>query len=376
MDASKYMTLALAALLAPGCIPSDLSPVREDAPVGTLDDDDLDDSVTLAGIADLELTLVDLPGEPVDDDDDDDPATDDDDDEPADDDDDEPAADDDDAVDPEEDDPEEEEPDGIPEEDEEDPDDPEEEEEPAEEDLPAPDAVCTDDNHEENDDAASAGSLLQGYYGALAACDDDWYAYDLLAGDQFSIELSGAVGEGDLDLYLYDGAGNLVQSSTGGPDESFEHVAATNGTYLVLVEFVADAGPELGVPYTMSVGWVENDCANDGFEPNDTDLAPWPVPAGVMTLNVCPSGDDFFAVWLETGETLTAEIAFDSAEADLDLTLYSTGGVWVATSSTGTDVETVSVTATLPGYHNVWIELVADFGSELGSPYELELDAP
>lgn len=369
MHASKYWVL-VAALVVAGCVPTDVvPPARGELDEPPLHDEDDDTSVSIDPIADFESALMELQGEaPQDDPEDPEDPTDDDDDEPEED---EPEEDEDPTDD--DDEPEEEEPDGVPEDEDVDPDAPDEEEPPVEEEPP-PEATCSDDFHEDNDVADDAGYVLEGYYGALTACDDDWYAYDLLAGDLFSIELSAAAGEGDLDLHLYDGSGALLISSTGGSDESFEHIAVVNGTYLVHVEFVSDAGPELGVDYTLSVGWEENDCGTDGFEPNDSDLAPWPVPPGVMTLNVCPSGDDYFAVWLEPGETLTAEITFDLAEADLDLTVYSPGGVWVDTSSTGSDVETVVVTATSPGYHNVWIELVADPGSELGSAYELELD--
>jgi hypothetical protein len=384
MDALRIWIVALAMLLGPGCVPADGGPApnlgpEERFPLDDLDDDD--DGVTLEPIANLESSLVEFQGEaPEDPDDPDDPADDDDDD----DDDDDPADDDDpeEEDDPGEDDPdqedepeEEEDPDGIPEEEEDDPDDPDEEP-PAEEEEPPPDAVCIDDLHEENDQPDDAGYLMEGYYGAMTACDDDWFAFDLVAGDLFSIELSSELGDGDLELHLYDGLFNLVDSSTTGADESVEHIAVTNGTYLIHVEFVSDSGPDLGVAYSLSVGWEENDCGNDGFEPNDSDLAPWPVPAGVMTLNVCPSGDDYFAVWLEVGGTLTAEVSFDLTEADLDLTLYAVGGVWAAESSSGTDLETASVTATTAGYHVVWIELVTDVGSELGTEYELLLDAP
>lgn len=256
--------------------------------------------------------------------------------------------------------------DGIPEETEEDPD-----EEP-------PPPVCADDLHEENDVMGQASGLLVGYYGAMRSCDADWYSFDLQTGDLFSIELTADELEGELEVTVYNPAGEeLATGGTATSDPDFEIEAEANGTYYVLIDLAADTGSDLGAEYSMLVSWTELECPGDPFEPNDTDLQPWPVPPGTLSsLNVCPAADDWFAVWLEPGEELTAEVVFDDSEGDLDLTLYGPGGIWLSESATLGSVESVTIEAADSGYHQVWIELVEDLGVSTGTEYDLTLDLP
>ena len=262
---------------------------------------------------------------------------------------------------------EEEEPsDGIPEETEEDPDEP-----PVEEEEPEP-VGCLDDPHEDNDVIGDAGGLLTGWYGAMRACDPDWYTFDLQVGDLFSIELTADEPEGELQVSVYDPAGNLFTTggtATGDPD--FEIEADANGTWYVLVDLVADVGVDLGADYSMLVGFEELICPSDSFEPNNSDLAPWRVLPGSINLQGCPSDEDWFTVWVEPGEELSIEIVFDETEGDLDLTVYDPALVLAGASQTpGSPVEEVTLTAAMLGAYWVQIEPRADEGVDPGVEYE------
>lgn len=235
-----------------------------------------------------------------------------------------------------------------------------------------PDAGCVDDNHENNDVSGDASPLLVGWYGSLIACDDDWYWFDMLAGDALTIGL--IADGGAVNLYLIDPQGNEVAVSGSAPEQGVQHTAEVNGTYLVHVELLNGPGAGVGAGYDLTADWEPCDCSNDQYEPNDSDLQPWPVLAGTYVgLTVCPYGDDFFAVWLEIGDVLVAEITNDAADADLDLTLFDPDNQWLVDSAIDGSSETVIVTAATAGYHDVWVELVDDRGDSPGAAYTLKL---
>ena len=93
-----------------------------------------------------------------------------------------------------------------------------------------------DDAFEENDTRATAAPVALGVVVAGAACDDDWYRVDLVAGDEITVTATFAHAGGDLDMALHDPSGALVAAAgSGTDDEVIVHTATETGAYAVRV---------------------------------------------------------------------------------------------------------------------------------------------
>jgi hypothetical protein len=98
-------------------------------------------------------------------------------------------------------------------------------------------------------------------------------------------------------------------------------------------------------------------CTDDALEPNDGAGAPRIEPGRYDALRACPADEDWYGVHLEAGETLTAQIYFSHATADLDLHILAADGAVLARSETVTDDEAAMVSATAEG--DVWVRVFA-----------------
>lgn len=118
-------------------------------------------------------------------------------------------------------------------------------------------ATCTPDAFEPNDSAAAAAPIARGTYPTLTACgsDDDFYALNLTAGTQLSVQALFAHAEGDIDLDLLDPAGNSVASSVSvTDDENINYTPTMSGTFTLQVELYRDTGNTPGNSYQLVVG--------------------------------------------------------------------------------------------------------------------------
>ena len=96
-------------------------------------------------------------------------------------------------------------------------------------------------------------------------------------------------------------------------------------------------------------------CVDDGYEDNDTCGAAREVTPGTYrNLQICSGDDDWFAVDLKAGDTLTVTIFFGHAQGDLDMRLYDTDcSTQRDYSGSGTDNEEVAYTAATDGIYNI-----------------------
>src|SRR5205807_1234428 len=100
-----------------------------------------------------------------------------------------------------------------------------------------------------------------------------------------------------LDLFLYDGAGNLIGSSTGtGNNEQITLAGRGAGTYYVQVKGVS-AATTTNPHYALSIAAPQATIAPDAFEPNDTaaqaaDLGTIDGQRVVTNLSVHAAGND------------------------------------------------------------------------------------
>ncbi|NES23499.1 MAG: hypothetical protein F6K41_32420 [Symploca sp. SIO3E6] len=107
------------------------------------------------------------------------------------------------------------------------------------------DDVLVDDAYEENDTLATAYDLsnqeqtwLSNIAGNGRQVDQDWYRIDVTQGyENLVVDLQFNHGLGDLDLFVYDSAGNVVTSSISTTDnESINTLLPSSGTYYLLVD--------------------------------------------------------------------------------------------------------------------------------------------
>ena len=127
---------------------------------------------------------------------------------------------------------------------------------------------------------------------------------------------------------------------------------------------------------SMEIG-VTQVCLADAYEPNDLLMPVGPVAPlvelpGAEGLSLCPLDVDWYQVEVPAGKTLTASIAFDNAEGDLDLRAYDPAYSTqqpVASSQTSADLETVSY---LPPVGGVVLLRVNGFDGA-GASYSLQL---
>jgi len=242
--------------------------------------------------------------------------------------------------------------------------------------------ACEDDRLEDNDSARAARFLASGSFPALHACpdDEDWYRFSARAGARIAATLDTFDNDdGDIDVVLVAPDGRVVDSSRSVGDAEVVAVTADrNGTYALRVWLYgeSDATPGNDYDLELDVG-VPPDCEDaDPLEPNDDpDHAPR-IEAGTFDgLRLCrpDSGfaEDWSALHLDAGESVTVALDFAHADGDIDLQLQTPDGGVVASSTSITDHEEVTYTAVTSGTFLVRAWLYADIGATVGAGYEM-----
>jgi hypothetical protein len=246
--------------------------------------------------------------------------------------------------------------------------------------TPATPQTCPTDAFEENDARTSASPLSLGAQSGLNTCpmDDDFYALSLTTGDQLTVSASFTNAEGDIDLELLDATGTAVASAgTTGNTETMTYTIPSSGTYYIRVFLYGDAGSTLGNSYNLTTSITgmppPTGCVIDSFEPNDTMTAAPSVSMGSYpNLGSC-GDDDYFAIPLTAGQTLSIQVQFTHAEGDIDIVLFDTTGAEAARSDTTGNTESISGTVNVSGTFTLRVFLYADSGSTTGNGYSMTL---
>jgi hypothetical protein len=237
-------------------------------------------------------------------------------------------------------------------------------------------APCSADRLEPND-AFAQGSPGGGLQTQLSICpgDVDFHKFTMNAGDPVTVTVDYVFGEGNIDVELVDSAGTVVaMSNTTGNTESIQYTAAAAGDYAVRVFLARDLGPTPGNTYSINVGVMMAPCPDDSYEDNDSSFFPPFVNAGVTQgLNVCDGDDDYFDVFVDTGEQITVNIDFVNAEGDMDLALLGFLNIPLDISATSNDGESVTYTQEEAGFLTIQVSLYQDAGSMPGNPYTMEI---
>ena len=240
--------------------------------------------------------------------------------------------------------------------------------------------LCTPDAWEPNDDLASA-AVLPGQISdfSLSLCSsaaEDWYVAPLAANDLLDVRATFDPADGDLDLNLYDPAGNLILSGLNETEvETLVHFVTTPGDYAIQVLIDPDDLGD-GHVYDLDVNFAPapTGCLPDAFEPND-DLASAPSITNTVyeEFTACATDEDLFAIDAVAGDSIELMIDFNHAEGDLDLHLLDAAGVEVASSTSSDDDEALAWPVPGDGTWYARVVLAADAGGVPGNFYGLAL---
>ena len=172
------------------------------------------------------------------------------------------------------------------------------------------------------------------------AGDSDWFAIDVVAGEQYIIDLTGvSISQFDIELGLYSSSGNFVSGATSSDQLIF--TAAETGTV-----FIEAAGLE----FTNSTG--EYNLTATQFTPPQDDFTADITTTGVLTSDgIVTTGTidfaddvDWFALEVTQGESYTVQFtSTDLSPFNADVELYDSAGNFLLD---GSDVLTFTAQST------------------------------
>ena len=121
-----------------------------------------------------------------------------------------------------------------------------------------PDAICQTDAHEPNNNPFAAPTITEGVHD-LALCTDgeDWYTFSVLEGESVLANVFFGDNDGDINVELYDGTGDLLVRGTTTTSNEFVYTppAPADDEMRLRVYLVSDAGLPTndGVRYTLDL---------------------------------------------------------------------------------------------------------------------------
>ena len=151
--------------------------------------------------------------------------------------------------------------------------------------------------------------------------DPDWFVISLLPGDWFTARIEFNYVEGNLDMKLYDGYLNELDSSelTASNSETVIHRATKIDKYLFVIYGLPDSYATNGLFYNMTITIVELD---DSFESNDdsseADLNA-PIAEGNYTdLILRDSDDDYYYLFLAENDFIEVSLTYFANEYEVE----------------------------------------------------------
>ena len=187
---------------------------------------------------------------------------------------------------------------------------------------------CQQDIYGPNQTQAE-GFLLQGgdeIDAVICPGEPDWFAIDVIVGDQISLQLEVADEEQDFRFYLYRPAGGqALRMGT----ESIEWTVSSqaghgSGRYGIRVLGLQGSHG----PYTLRVAdTIAGTCDNDLFAPNNSHgTGPLLRDGDFLWGKICPGEQDFFRVDALAEQRIVATLTHDPADGDLEMALFNPGG--------------------------------------------------
>lgn len=222
------------------------------------------------------------------------------------------------------------------------------------------DGNCLPDANEPNENLTEATVDAEGAIDNLSICagDNDYYIYDLEAGDTLVLSVNFTHADGNIDLQLLSDNGRpLLRLTTTDDNESLTFEADRARTVYARVY---GADQQVENTYTLNANIQGRECT-DNFEPNDTVNQATEIQPGPRSgLIACTGDSDWFAFDAETDDEVTVFIDYASADGDLELVVY------------GTDGESEIARSATPGDDSQLINFVAE---ETGTFYALVTNA-
>ncbi len=230
--------------------------------------------------------------------------------------------------------------------------------------------TCDPDADEPNDVQAAAASITGGTSARTHCGDDDWYSVDAAPWEEVQVQTFFGNTEGNIDLFVVDSGGNVLQSSQTNTDAELLTYTANNEQVLQLT--MADAGTVPGNSYDLS---ILVSCPPDLAEPNDFAGTPAQLTLPVTGAEywLCGSDADWFEFYLGAGEIINVTVVtpLGLAEGDVALELQDDNGVQLAATNTSSATETLSYTSAGGGLHRLGVTLPSDAGPWAGQGYTL-----
>ena len=231
--------------------------------------------------------------------------------------------------------------------------------------------ACTNDSLEPSTQANPAALPASGIVsdGRICVGEEDWYRFTVAPGETPILSLSFVHADGDLALQLIRPDRSVAATSDSESDfESGSAQALAGGEWIARVYSNV---PGTENTYELAVSVLPYECVDDAYEENDSRAAAAALTSGATVDGlVCIGDDDWFAVTLETCETLTAAMTYPYApDADLQLALYMADGTKVRESRSPTGTENVVYRAPIGGVY--YVRVYAEVGAE--SSYSLSV---
>ncbi len=231
---------------------------------------------------------------------------------------------------------------------------------------------CVVDPYEPNNSDADATPLAPAFSdGYLCAGEEDWFTYDVPGNGYVEVTISYDPSDGDLDAALYAPDGqNLDNSNRSNGTEViawFNYNLAPQTVYLRVYPFF-DPNAD-GIPYGMLREQVTPGvCTDDLAEDDDLAATAQAWTGGQIFGTSCPGDNDWVAVPVAAGETLTASLSESTSAGDVVLRAYDEQ----LTLLTPQTVDDVSVLSAVDQTLFLEVELASDDGDP-GNSYTLDL---
>jgi len=222
--------------------------------------------------------------------------------------------------------------------------------------------AALDDRLEPNDSLSDAALVYSGYYPWLYLGDNqDVYAFDAVVGSTIRIRVEHLSLLGAIDVDVLNEFGAKVASSV---------TSAIDNTLTSTIDFIPPVGgryyarvfgvTSTQVPYTLE---IRAPPADDASEPNQSvGQGPLLTPgAGTTYQNLIALDDDFYQVFMTSGEYFYGLISFNHDEADLDIELLDPNEAVVRVASDlSYGEEILPYQATTTGNHAVRVSIGDD----------------
>ena len=255
--------------------------------------------------------------------------------------------------------------------------------------APDPCVLAIDDAMEENDTCGAAVALASGAHAGLftSVSDEDYYLVTVPAGEILTVDTTYS-GLTDIDLELFDDLACTNQvdfSFSFGGTGQVEWGNASAAPATVVLRAAPDAVTGTCNNYDLNVATAPDPCldplSDDSFEDNDDCATAVPMNDGLYPgLFVSKADEDFYEVTVADLDTLTVNLFFSTATADIDVYLYDDlvgcGDLtsYLVRGFTGSDDETITWTNSTGGTQTYYVQVVV-WASSAGecNNYDMEI---